>query len=328
MIPKLGNVMKKRIISALFFAAVLQFFSGCNKEQKNISDSGKITVISTIFPAFDWVREITGETSFIKNELLIKNGVDLHSFQPSAADIVKIASADILIYVGGESDSWIEDILKTSASAKLKTINLMECLEGNIFEEEIVEGMEAEEEDCEEPEYDEHVWLSLSNAKTAGWKITELLCQLDGKNSTAYENNMKSYEEKLKSLYSEYQRAVSNSKNTIIFADRFPFRYLAEDFNLKYYAAFAGCSAETEASFETVAFLANKLSELNLPVVFTIETSDKKLAETVINNSKNKAAKIEVMDSMQNTTFKQAEEGKTYLNTMEKNLAALKLALQ
>lgn len=320
--------MKKGIKSAILLITAFQFFSGCNKNQKNIADSEKITVISTIFPAYDWVQEITAETPSIKNELLIKNGVDLHSFQPSAADIIKIASADILIYVGGESDSWINDILKTSASAKLKTINLMECLEENIYEEEIVEGMESDEEDCEEPEYDEHVWLSLINADTICWKITKLLCQLDETNSTVYENNMKNYEDKLKSLYSEYQRAVSNSKNTIIFADRFPFRYLAEDFNLKYYAAFAGCSAETEASFETVAFLANKLSELNLPVVFTIETSDKKLAETVINNSKNKAAKIEVMDSMQNTTFKQAEEGKTYLNTMEKNLAALKLALQ
>ena len=315
----------------------------------------KLKVVTTIFPEYDWVREIVGENN--KNvdlTLLVSNGVDLHSYQPSIQDIAKISTADIFIYVGGESDAWVKDALANATNKNMKVINLMEVLEGQTKTEEVKEGMqvsehhhhhdEDEEEDHDhdheaeghhhhlhdgEAQYDEHVWLSVRFAKTLCAVISKALCDVDSANSSSYKANLKAYTEKLDNLDAKFSTAVKNgNKKTLLFGDRFPFRYFVEDYKLDYYAAFVGCSAETEASFETVAFLAKKVDELGLNSVIKIESGDGKIARTIVENSKKKNAKVLTLDSIQSTTLKQAKAGASYLKIMEENLKVIEEALK
>ena len=271
--------------------------------------------------------------------MLLDKGVDLHSYQPSTADIAKISEADVFIYVGGESDEWVEDVLKEAKNKKLKVINLMDVMGDKAKEEEVKEGMQPEEEEHaeeakdgkeeEEVEYDEHVWLSLKNAKIFTKKIADVLSEVDKDDAKTYQANYESYAKKLDDLDKKYADAVASAKNkTLVFGDRFPFRYLVNDYGLDYYAAFVGCSAESEASFETVTFLAKKIDELGLGNVLTIEGKNHKIAKTVVDNTKNKDQKVLTMDSMQSTTSKDVKDGATYLGIMEKNLEVLKEALK
>ena len=218
----------------------------------------KISIVTTIFPEYDWVREILGDKAdSAEITMLLDNGVDLHSYQPTADDLIKISDCDLFVYVGGESDGWVDDALKNATNKNRKVINLLEILGDSVKEEETVEGMQEEEEDHEEKEYDEHVWLSLKNAKTLVGAISAALQELDPGNKDTYATNAAAYIEKLSALDGEYQAAVSaGTYQTLLFGDRFPFRYLVDDYGLSYYAAFVGCSAESEASFETVSFLA------------------------------------------------------------------------
>ena len=328
------------LILAVFAALTTSVFAAKTKKTNNKSD--KIKVVTTIFPEYDWVREIAGNSENIDLTLLIGNGVDLHSYQPSFQDIAKISNADIFIYVGGESDNWVKDALKNVTNKNIKVINLLETLGDKVKEEEVKEGMQAEEEEYEdghhhhdgdhdedEVEYDEHVWLSLRNAKILSAEIANALCEKDSANATTYKANLAAYSSKLDALDAKYAAAVkAGSKKTILFGDRFPFRYLVEDYGLDYFAAFVGCSAETEASFETVIFLAKKVDELKLNTVLKIESGDGKIARTIIQNSKNKNAKVLTLDSLQSTTSKQAEKGTTYLKVMEENLKVIEEALK
>ncbi|MBO4506194.1 MAG: zinc ABC transporter substrate-binding protein [Lachnospiraceae bacterium] len=296
--------------------------------------SGKKQVVATIFPEYDWVMNVLGDKAGDYDvTMLLDNGVDLHSFQASAQDIMKISSCDMLIYVGGESDEWIEDAIAEAVNKDMVVINLLETLGDAVKEEEIVEGMEGEEEEEhegeEEVEYDEHVWLSLRNAEVIVNAIAGAFGSIDSANASVYSSNAADYVGKLKDLDAKYAEAVQGaSVKTVLFGDRFPFRYLTDDYGLTYYAAFVGCSAETEASFETVVFLANKVYELGLKAILTIENSDGKIAETIKNNSKNTDREIMVLDSMQATTSKDIKAGVTYLTIMEKNLEVLKKALR
>ena len=299
------------------------------------ADADTISVVTTIFPEYDWVREISNGVSNVDITMLLDNGVDLHSYQPTAEDIMKIATSDVFIYVGGESDEWVEDALKEATNKDMQVVNLLQSLGDDVKEEEVVEGMEAEEEEEEGegeeeegPEYDEHVWLSLSNAQTLVDVIAEAMVKVDSANAGAYQANAKAYNEKLSALDLEYQDIVKNAGNdTLLFGDRFPFRYMVDDYNLDYYAAFVGCSAETEASFETITFLAGKMDELNLGSILTIENSDQKIAKTIVDNTKSKEAKILSMDSMQSTTSDDVANGVTYFSIMESNKAVLEEAL-
>ena len=303
-------------------------FAKTNKKTK----TEKLSIVTTIFPEYDWVRQLLGDNSGnAEITLLMGNGVDLHSYQPSIQDVAKISTADIFIYVGGESDAWVTDALKNKKNKDMIILNLMEILGDQIKEEEIIEGMEAEEEeeedDEEEPEYDEHVWLSLKNAKVICEEITNALCIKDSANAAAYKKNLSSYTAELDQLDQAYSTTIkSATKNTLIFGDRFPFRYLVDDYNLNYYAAFVGCSAETEASFKTVIFLANKMDELDSNYIFKIESGDGKLAKTIIQNSRKKNAQVLILDSMQSVTSKQAANT-SYLKIMTENLEILKKGL-
>lgn len=302
-------------------------------EAGTTEDSGKkLKIVTTIFPEYDWTRAVLGDREVdVDLTMLLDNGTDLHSFQPAVKDIMKVSSCDLLIYVGGESDQWIEDALESAQNKDMKTINLMEVLGDTIKEEENVEGMQESghgHEDEDEKEYDEHVWTSLRNASVICGIIAETLEEMDPENKDVYASNAAAYQEKLSNLDTEYQNTVDSAKqNTLLFADRFAFRYLVDDYGLNYYAAFSGCSAESEASFKTVTFLADKLDELGLKTVLTIEKSDDRIAQTVIENTETKDQKILELNSMQSITSDEIADGVTYLSVIEDNLDVLKEAL-
>ena len=321
-----------RKITALVLAGLMTFGAcSCSAEGIENKSGSRLSIVTTVFPCYDWVREIAGsKISGIDLTMLLDNGTDMHSFQPAAKDIVKISSCDVFIYVGGESDEWVEDALKEAVNKDIRTVNLMDLLGDSVVEEETVEGMQAEdEEEGEEgPEYDEHVWLSLLNAQVLVTGIADAMAQADPENASFYENNAGTYNSKLGELDGRYRAAVKDSdKDTILFCDRFPFRYLTDELGLDYYAAFSGCSAEAEASFETVVFLSGKIDELGLSSVLVIDGSDQKIAKTVIENTSSKDMEILVMDSMQSTTTADSSKGVTYLSVMESNLEVLVKAL-
>lgn len=321
--------MKKilALLLALWIPAAV--LSGC-APQDDSAASNKLNIVTTIFPAYDWVREILGdETDRAEITMLLDSGVDLHSYQPTVDDIVKISDCDLFLYVGGESDGWVDDALKNAPNKERKVIRLLDVLGDSAKAEETAEGMQEEEHDHEEEaEYDEHIWLSLKNAQVLVAAISEALQETDPARKDAYAANAAAYAEKLSALDGEYRAAVDSGKyKTLLFGDRFPFRYLADDYGLDYYAAFPGCSAETEASFETVSFLAGKMDALGLPCVLTIEGTQHKIAETIVQNTAQKNQQVLTMDSMQAVTANDAASGVSYLSIMEKNLSVLKKAL-
>lgn len=308
--------------------------SGKNTETK------KLSIVTTIFPAYDWVKQVVGDNENVEISFLIDKGVDLHSYQASAADIAKITDSDLFVYVGGESDEWAEDIIKENPN--LNYISMVDSIGEAALEEELVEGMQ-EEEEHEEGEHeehaheegehdhegeeaiDEHVWLSIKNAETIVSAIEAKLAEIDPENKDSYEKNANEYLAKLDELDKEYQETLSSIQNkTIIVGDRFPFRYLVNEYGINYYAAFMGCDAGSEASFETVTFLANKMDELNMSKIFIIDGSKGDLAKTIVDNTKDKNAKVLMLDSMQST---KSSDNANYIDIMKKNLEVLKEAL-
>ena len=332
--------MKKLIalLLSLFFLLSTALPAGMAEEKP-------LKIVTTIFPIYDWVRQIIGEQD-ADVTMLMDSGVDLHNFQPTAQDILTIAQCDLFIFIGGESDEWTEDVLNTVQNESMTVINLLDALGDDVKEEEIVEGMEHEhdhdeeedhddhehdeDEDHEEHEHeaDEHVWLSLRNAEKLVKVIAETLAEIDAEKAEPYRVNAESYIEKLQALDAQYAETVDAAAfQTLLFGDRFPFRYLADDYGLTYYAAFAGCSAETEASFQTILFLAQKVDELGLPAVLTIENPKTRIAETVVNATQKKNQKILSLNSMQGVTAQEVKDGAAYLSLMESNLIVLRDAL-
>ena len=369
----------KKIISILICVVMLALLGGCGgqtqtgQKPETKNEPKKLKIVTTIFPIYDWTSEILGgEASQVDLTMLLKSGVDMHSYQPTADDLVKLSSCDVLIYVGGESDKWIEDARKEAVNKNMVVLRLMDVLGNRLKHEETVEGMEAHhhhdhdkdghkhddhakdehkhhEENADHKheehkhvehshdkdghehhdEYDEHIWLSLKNAKLCVDAIADALARADASHAQAYKDNAAAYGAKISALDKDYEAAVAaSSKKTLLFGDRFPFRYLVDDYGLKYYAAFPGCSAETEASFETIAFLSAKLDELKLPAILTIEGGSRKVAETILYNTPTHDQKILVLDSMQSTVGDKAAYGQDYLAVMRKNLDVLKEALQ
>ena len=319
--------MKRFAVITLVFLTLI--LSGC-KQTGRPKDAKKLSVVCTIFPQYDWARRIIGNADNIELTLLLNGKADLHNYQPSAADIVRISNSDLFIYVGGESDQWVDAVLKKAANPKMIVINLLDTLGAAVKIEEALEGMEAEEE-AEEggPEYDEHIWLSLRNAQTFCAAIAGALAKLDTANAEKYKNNLTAYTEKLSALDQEYQAAVKAAPGkTLLFGDRFPFRYLADDYGLTCYAAFSGCSAETEASFAAIVFLAKKTDELKLNTILVTESSDRSIAKTIIRNTQAKNQQILTLDSMQSVTARDVHNGATYLAIMTGNLKVLKDALK
>ncbi len=332
--------MKKKILSAAAAVVMALTAAGCGNEAAvdTLKDTGKIHVVCTTFPAYDWVKQMAGShADEYSITYLLGSGADLHSFQPSAADMAAISNCDLFVCVGGESEAWVDDALKEPENKDMHVIELMEVLGDGRFVEEEKEGMQAEEEEEEggeedEIEYDEHVWMSLTNADKFCAAITDELSVIDAGHKADYEANYETYSKSLAELNLSFRDlfdGISDEKaKTLVVADRFPLRYFVEDYGLDYYAAFVGCSAETEASFETITFLAGKLDELGLDHLFVIEGSDHKIADAVIEATAEKNAEIVEINSIQSVTSEQAKEnGITYLSLMQKNYDAVKGAL-
>ncbi len=358
---KIYNRQEVYTVKKLFFIlAAAMLIAGClsvhaSENTQSDPENDGFRIVTTIFPEYDWVMNILGENpAGAEVTMLLDSGVDLHSYQPTADDILKISTCDLFIYVGGESDEWVDDALQEATNQDMIVINLLDALGDAVKEEEMVEGMQEEEhkhddedadhdhgeEDHKEDdheghdheegkaEYDEHVWLSLQNASVLVNTISNAIETVDPDHADIYQANSKAYLKNMKALDDEYRTAVSEaSVTTLLFGDRFPFRYLVDDYGLSYYAAFVGCSAETEASFETIVFLSGKVDELSLHTVMTIEGTDHRIAETIVRNTKTKDQQILTLNSMQSVTAEDMQNGTTYLSIMEKNLSVLKNAL-
>ena len=290
---------------------------------KRESEEEKVTIVCTSFPAYDWVVSLTkgiSSENHIEICWLGDNGQDLHFYQPSVDDVVKIKESSMLVVVGGSLDPWVLD--SVSAEKSPLVVSMMEVVGDDVYEEELVEGMEAEEED--EVEYDEHVWMSLAFAKRIVCEIEKNLEVLFPEDEEVIKENYYNYIEDLQALEKDYLAMRKEATlDTILVADRFPFRYLVEEWGISYYAAFPGCSSETDASFETIIFLADKVNDLHLPYVFVTEGSTEVLAQRVLEVA-DSSGEVLVLNAMQTIGKK---EGETYLSIMEKNLGVLTKAL-
>ena len=315
--------MKKLLALLLSVLLITACFAACGKKadvpDTPADDSGKLNVVCSIFPQYDFIKTIAGDA--VNLTLLLDSKTDLHSYTPTADDIMTISKADLFINIGGESDDWAEDVLSSEANNKLKVVSLLNLVDA--VEEETLPGMEEEGEEHEEegPEYDEHVWTSLKNVIKIIPALTDVLCELDSGNTALYQANSSAYLAQLQTLETKYSDTIGKAaRKTLLFADRFPFRYLADDYDLTCYAAFSGCSAETEASFETMTFLVDTVKQQNLPFVLMIDGSDGSVAETV---SRQSGAEIRTLNSCQSVSPDDIAAGASYLTIMEDNLSVL-----
>ncbi len=306
-------------ISAILIGSML---TSC---KSNASIPEKPMIVCTVFPAYDFARAILGGSDEFDLKLLIKPGSETHSYEPAPKDIIDIQNCRIFIYTGGESDEWVKSILGSIDTENIDIISMMGCVDA--VEEEVVEGMQEEpEEDGGEPQYDEHVWTSPVNAAKITRTISgSIIGAADENSRSALEKNTENYIAELMELDGEFRKIVENGKRgTIVFGDRFSFRYFADEYGLNYYAAFPGCSSETEADAGTVAFLIDKVKDENIPVVFYPEMSNKKVAVTICESTD---AALMQLNSCHNVTADEFKQGATYISLMRDNIAALEAAL-
>ena len=359
------------ILATLALTATLMGLIGCGQQGQpgvsaNVGSDGKLKVVATIFPPYDFVRAIAQDRAEVS--MLLPPGAESHSFEPTPQDIIRIQGCDVFIYIGGESDAWVNDILASLDTSKMRIVKLMDCV--SVVEEEIVPGMQEEAEPTKEagvassseagaanatdhstggatdpgatdpgatssstaasggaePEYDEHIWTSPKNAERLVQAITDALCQADSVNAGYYQQNSTSYIDKLKQLDAQFQEVVNTGvRKTIVFGDRFPFRYFVEAYGLQYFAAFPGCSSETEANAATVKFLIDKVRAEKIPVVFHIEMGNVKMAQTIADESGAKVLQLNACHTIAKADF---EAGKTYIDLMNENIEPLREALQ
>ena len=311
----------KRVLSLGLALVMLFSLAACSGAARR----ARVQIVTTSFPLYDWTRNIVGDTEGVEITWLMDSGVDPHSFQPTTKDLVFVSDCDVFVYVGGESEAWADDAVASMKNENAVVVKLLDGLQEAALAEEDVPGAEPEHEEEEEGALDEHIWMSL-RARCVDL-ICGALCEADSANDDLYRMNADDYKAQLSALDDAYSAAVASSElDTILVADRFPFRYLAKDYHLRYYAAFAGCSAETEASFQTVLGLSQKADELGLPVILVTENSTGDIAEAVSEGSQNEPA-IRMLDSLQSVTTEIAADGVTYLSIMESNLEVLKEAL-
>lgn len=325
--------MKKKIVTIFAEAlAMAVVFSGCalpGGDADKKATNEKLSIVCTNFPSYDFARQIAGDKANVT--MLLKPGAESHTYEPSPEDIKKIQDCDMFVYVGGDSDEWVEDVLDSVDKSKVTVFRLMDQVK--TVEEVTVEGMEPEDEeepaesgeDEDEPEMDEHVWTSPKNAATIVKNMAKTMEKLDGKNKQTYEKNADAYVEKINKLDGEFREVVKNGKRKeIIVADRFPFRYFCEEYGLKYYAAFPGCSTDTQPSAKTVAFLTDKVKEDKIPVVFHIELSNEEMSKSIAEAT---GAKSRLLNAVHNVSDEDFRNGATYVSLMEHNVEALKEAL-
>ena len=355
MMDSSGNLsarLRRRAVPAIVLACCMVFAAGCAGTGGSAGDTadgvddGKISVVTTIFPPYDFVREIAGDEADIK--MLLKPGEETHSYEPTPQDIIAIQNSDVFIYTGGENDVWVEDILSSMPDSDMVTLRLTDCVD--TVEEEQVEGMKGsaghdhDEEDYDDVhgghgdeagdgeaeeesphEVDEHVWTSPVNASLIVEQIKNVLSQADPDNSELYEENTLAYQEQLSELDREFREVVDNAKRDVmIFGDRFPFRYFADEYGLEYYAAFPGCAGDTEPSAATMAFLIEKVKEEKVPAVLKMELSNADIANAIAEAT---GTEVKVLYSCHNLSADDFENGETYLSMMQKNVETLKEVL-
>lgn len=312
--------MRKRILALLLTAIMAAgLFSGCSLVEKPQND--KMKIVTTIFPAYDFARQIFGDKADIT--LLLKPGTESHSYDPSARDIVKIDGSDLFIYNGGESDAWVENILKTADEVNaVKMMSFVELLD----EEELIGVDEHDEhDDHEDDEYDEHIWTSPKNAALIVGGIAREAARLDAANAEYYNQNAAEYSEKILELDRRFSELLAGESRFFVFGDRFPLLYFFKEYDLNYYAAFPGCGAETEPSAQTIAFLTEKLSESDtVSAVFRIELSNGKLAETLAGEN---GLPVAEFHTCHNITANDFEAGESYVSLMERNFETLQSLL-
>lgn len=298
-----------------FILLGLCFFNLCSCKLKKVDLSEKTNVICTIFPLYDWTRIIRGDGDYETTlNLVLKNGLSFHNYTPSEIEINQINNCDLFIYNGGQSEQWINEIIKNPVNPEQKFLNLSEVIKNVTGEEAIL---------------DEHTWLSLKYAQICNQAIYEALCEAVPQNQQMYQQNLNEFLKALSDLDVQYETTINNSsKNTLLFCDRFPFSYLTKDYNLTIYPVIPECFIETETDSQTTQFLAKKLEELDLNSVITIENNKQKIAHDVIALTKKPSCDILVLDSLQTTTLREAFNGKTYYSTMKSNLEVLKKALE
>ena len=302
-------------LTAMIIAMCL-LLTACGYEQKPVSDRSKLQIVCTSFPAYDFARQIAGDRAELT--LLIKPGAEVHSYEPTPKDIIRIQECDLFICNGGESEEWVESLI----SPDLNVIYMMDCVEAV---EESDEGIYAAEDEDEEVELDEHVWTSPLNAADISEAICKALCRLDEDNAAEYTARFEAYKASLLELDTQFTAVVRNAEHdTLIFADRFPMRYFTLRYGLKYYAAFPGCASETEPSAKTVAYLIDRVREDNIPAVLYMEFSNEKMANVICEDT---GCKKLPFYSAHSVTAQQFEDGVTYLDLMRINLNSLKEAL-
>lgn len=311
------------IILALFLLCSVT--AGCAISETD--NSGKISVVTTIFPPYDFAQQVGGDNINLK--MLLNPGAESHSYEPTPKDIITVQNADLFIYTGGANDTWVDDIVSSVESDKLHVLKMMDVV--SVVEEELVPGMEEEHEgedehEGEEAEYDEHVWTSPKNAIIISKAISDKLCEIDPDNKDDYVKNTEAYMAKLNVLDGDFKKITQNaSRNTIVMGDRFPFRYLADEYGLDYFAAFPGCATDVEPSASTIAFLIGKVKAENIPVVFHMEFSNQKVSKSICEATG--ALPLE-LHSCHNITANEFKNGVTYIDIMQRNAKNLEIALK
>ena len=299
------------LVVILVMAVALTTFLGGKKS------SDKLKIVATNFPAYDFSRAVVGDEAEVK--MLLSPGAEMHDFEPTPQDIIDIKNSDLFVYVGGESDEWVDDVLSDIDVDRAKVLKMMDVV--SVVEEDVVEGMETEEEEKAKAEYDEHVWMSPKNAE----KIVQAILAKVSERSANFKKNADEYVAELEGLDAELRAVVGDAKRkTLIFGDRFPLRYFVDEYGLNYFAAFPGCAEQTEASSKTISFLIDKVKTEKVPVVFKVELSSGKIAETIAQET---GAKVLEFNAVHNVSMDDFKAGATYVTLMRKNVLALKEAL-
>lgn len=309
------------LISIIISIVLLTFYSG-NINKK--TDTGKLKVVVTNFAAYDFVRQIAGDK--VELTMIVSPGVEAHSYDPTAHDISLIQSSDLFIYIGGEVESWAEKVLESADTSEVKLLCLLDTVD--LIKETEIEGIESkgEHHKHEEIEFDEHIWTSPANAIKMVNGIKNVIIEIDKKNEEIYKKNAEIYVSEIKSVQSKIQEIVDKKvRDRLIFADKMPMQYFINEYGLKVSAAFSGCSAETEPSSGTIAYLINKVKEEKIPVVLYIELSTGKIAKTISEETGCDMLRIETLHNVTKTDF---ENGETYVSLMTRNLEVLRKALQ
>ena len=315
-------IMRKKIlliIISIFLVGMV--LSGCSKNKKKAEE--RINIVVTRFPEYDFSRAIVADKMNV--QMLTPPGSSTHSFDPSPSDIIKVQKADIFIYVGGESDIWVKNILGSLDTTKMKIIRLMDYID--LLREEIKEGMQIDEEEEveEEDAYDEHIWTSPKNAMKLINIILEAICEKDPANANMYKANAKKYQDELKVVDEQITNIVNNAKRKkIIIADKFPFLYFVKDYGLDYEAAFPGCSDQADAGAKTIAFLINAVKNENIPCIYYVELSNKNVAAAI---SEEAGVEMFLLNSCHNVSKTDFDNGVTYLLLMQQNVENLKKGL-